>query len=114
MFFQWTACTCAEGCLPQNCRPAATTRCEMQASFTRGIATADHGGTGCRPCSPQAVEPSHTRYSSSRLQDTARLACTAWTASRSFAHVASSKPDGSFGLAAGDTRHYRSETRCWG
>ena len=41
-----------------------------------------------------------TLYSSSRLQETARLACTACTASRSFDHVASSKSDGSLGFAA--------------
>ena len=52
---------------------------------------------------PRAAQQSRTRYSSSRLQATARLAWTACTASRSFAHVDSSKSEGSFGFAAGNT-----------
>ena len=63
------------------------------------------------PCAPspkdhQVVywqEGSHpilTRYSSSRLQDTGRFWCTAWTASCSRAQVFVSKSSGSLGLAA--------------
>lgn len=80
--------------LALNCRKAATWLAPSHYTIQRPASRA-------HTCAHIHTHTSPTAYSCSRLQLTGCLACTARTASCSFAHVDASKSSGRAGLAVG-------------